>query len=197
MGGSDKSLTLLAGKSLLAHVIERLKPQVSEMVINANGDPSRFAAFGAPVVADTIPDHSGPLAGVLAGLQWLQQNRPNARYIVTAAADTPFFPADLMQRLLAAAKDQPTLVVARSDEGTHPLFGLWPVQMASDIAEALNQGKRKARAWAKEHGAIEVYFPTVELNGRPIDPFFNINQPEDLAKAEALLAPRRAEAVKD
>src|SRR5262245_54958234 len=84
MGGSDKSFTLLANKPLLARVIERLKPQVSEMVINANGDPLRFATFGATVVADTIPDHSGPLAGVLAGLQWLQQNRPNARYIVTA-----------------------------------------------------------------------------------------------------------------
>jgi molybdenum cofactor guanylyltransferase len=197
MGGNDKSFKLLGGKPLLARVIERLKPQVSEIVINANDEPARFATFALPVIADSVPHHAGPLAGVHAGLLWLERNLPRARYIVTAAADTPFFPSDLVERFLAAAKDQPALVVARSDAGTHPVFGLWPVGMAPDLGQALKQGTRKARAWAKEQGAVEVYFPKVAVNDRSIDPFFNINRPEDLAEAEALLTLRRAEAVKD
>jgi molybdopterin-guanine dinucleotide biosynthesis protein A len=197
MDGNDKSLMPLAGKPLLAHVIDRLKPQVSEIVINANGDLARFANFGLPVIADSTPGHAGPLAGVLAGLLWLKRNRPGARYIVTAAVDTPFFPADLVQRFRAATAERPTLAVARSDAGTHPVFGLWPVEIAPDLERALKDEERKARAWARQHGAVEVYFPKVEVNARLIDPFFNISRPEDLAEAETLLALRCAETLKD
>jgi|GraSoiStandDraft_56_1057294.scaffolds.fasta_scaffold338642_2 molybdopterin-guanine dinucleotide biosynthesis protein A len=197
MGGCDKSLKPLAGKPLLAHAIERLKPQVADLVINANGEPSRFASFGLPVIADSMPDHAGPLAGVHAGFLWLKQNRPDASYLVTVAGDTPFLPLDLVQRFLAALLPQPALVVARSDEGTHPVFGLWPVAMAPGLEKALKQGIRKVGAWAKQQGAVEVYFPKVEVNGRLVDPFFNINRPEDLAEAEVLLSPQRMEALKD
>jgi molybdenum cofactor guanylyltransferase len=197
MGGCDKSLKLFAGKPLLAHAIERLKPQVGDLVINANGDPSRYASFALPVVADSMPDHAGPLAGVQAGLAWFARNRPDLTYVVTVAGDTPFFPADLVQRFLAALPSRPTLVVARSDKGTHPVFGLWPVAMAPDLDKALKRGMRKVGAWAKQQGAVEVYFPKVEANGRLVDPFFNINRPEDLAEAEALLSPQRLEALKD
>jgi molybdopterin-guanine dinucleotide biosynthesis protein A len=197
MGGCDKSLKPLAGKPLVAYAVERLKPQVGEIVVNANGEPSRFASFGLAVIADSVSDHAGPLAGVHAGLLWLKQNRPDASYLVTVAGDTPFFPTDLVQRFLAALLLQPALVVARSDEGTHPVFGLWPVAMAPDLEKALRQGVRKVGAWVKQQDAVEVYFPKVEVNGRLVDPFFNINRPEDFAAAEALLSPHRMEALKD
>jgi molybdopterin-guanine dinucleotide biosynthesis protein A len=187
MGGGDKCLRMLGGRPILARIVERLEPQVSGMVLNANGDPSRFAGFGLPVVADSVAGFAGPLAGVHAGLEWVKANRPGVRYAVTVATDTPFFPADLVQRFLAALKDAPSLLVARSGEGTHPVIGLWPVSLAAALEASLQQGMRKAGAWTEQHGAIEVSFPEVEVGGRPIDPFFNINEPGQLAEADALL----------
>jgi molybdopterin-guanine dinucleotide biosynthesis protein A len=187
MGGGDKCLRLLGGKPILARIIEQLKPQVAEMVINANGDPDRFAAFGLPVVADSVAGFAGPLAGVHAGLKWVKRNRPGVDYAVTVAADTPFFPEDLVQRFLAALEDKPKLLVARSNAGVHPVFGLWPVALAPALEISLAQGERKAGAWTAAHGAAEVFFPDVELSGRRIDPFFNINELDDLAAADALL----------
>ncbi len=187
MGGGDKCLRMLGGRPILARIVERLKPQVSGMVVNANGDPSRFAPFGLPVVADSIAGFAGPLAGVHAGLEWVKANRPGIRHAVTIATDTPFFPADLVQRFLAALKDTPALVVARSGEGTHPVIGLWPVTLAAELEASLQRGMRKVGAWTEQHGAIEVSFPEVEVGGRLIDPFFNINQPDQLAEADALL----------
>jgi len=187
MGGGDKCLRMLGGRPILARIIERLKPQVADMVVNANGEPSRFAAFGAPVVADSIAGFAGPLAGVHAGLEWVKANRPGIRFAVTVAADTPFFPNDLVQRFLAALKGEPTLVVARSGEGVHPVIGLWPVALAAALEGSLRQGMRKAGAWTEGHSAIEVPFPPVEVGGRLIDPFFNINEPGQLAAADALL----------
>ena len=187
MGGGDKCLRLLGGRPILARIVERLRPQVSRMVINANGEPARFAAFGLPVVADSVAGFAGPLAGVHAGLEWVKANCPDAAYAVTVAADTPFFPDDLVRRFLAARKEKPTLLVARSDAGTHPVIGLWPVGLASDLEHSLKAGERKAGKWAAEHGAAEVYFPDTEIGGIRIDPFFNINRPEDLAHAEGLL----------
>ena len=137
MGGGDKCLRQLAGRPILAHSIERLRPQVSGMIINANGDVSRFAGFGLPVVSDSIAGYAGPLAGVQAGLAWIKQNRPDCAYGVTVATDTPFFPADLVQRFLAKPADHPTLKVARSAAGVHPVIGLWPVALADDIEESL------------------------------------------------------------
>jgi len=188
MGGGDKALLPLGGRPLLAHVIERLRPQVAEIVLNANDDPGRFAAFGLPLVADRLAGQMGPLAGIHAGLAWTWANRPQNRFVVTVAADTPFFPTDLATRLCAATdKANPTLVVARSESGVHPVFGLWPVSLAPHLEESLRHGARKALDFVTAHQAKEVTFPPAEIGGRAVDPFFNINRPEDLAEAEALL----------
>jgi molybdenum cofactor guanylyltransferase len=188
MGGGDKCLRMLGGRPILARIIERLQPQVSEIVVNANGDETRFAAFGLPVVADSIAGFAGPLAGVHAGLEWVRANRPGVRHVVTVATDTPFFPADLVDRFLAVSGDASAFRIAKSDAGTHPVIGLWPVELADALRASLERGERKAGAWTKDHGAIAVFFPPVEVGGQDIDPFFNINAPEDLAAAEALLS---------
>jgi molybdopterin-guanine dinucleotide biosynthesis protein A len=159
---------------------------VSELILNANGDPSRFAAFGLPVVADCVSGYSGPLAGIHAGLEWAIANRPASRYVITAATDTPFFPADLVARFRARLEDdKPKLLVASSEEGIHPVFGLWPVALAPAIEQSLASGKRKVQSWVREHQAEEILFPAIEVGGRRIDPFFNLNRPEDFAEAEA------------
>jgi molybdenum cofactor guanylyltransferase len=187
MGGGDKCLRPLAGKPILARIVERLEPQVSAMVINANGDPARFAGFGLPVVADSVTGFAGPLAGVHAGLAWVQANHPGLRYVVTVATDTPFFPANLVRRFLAEAEGVAGLLVARSEAGVHPVIGLWPVALAAELERSLKAGERTVGKWVAEHGAAEVFFPELEIGGRRIDPFFNINQPQDLAEADGLL----------
>ncbi len=187
MGGGDKCLRLLAGRTILERIVERLRPQVSDIVVNVNGDPSRFASFGLPVVSDSVAGYVGPLAGVHAGLEWLKTNRPGIGHVMTVATDTPFFPSDLVDRFLAGARHEKTaFCIARSKEGTHPVIGLWPVSLASDLKASLERGERKVTAWTKDHDAIPVFFPPVEIRGHSIDPFFNINAPEDLAAAEAL-----------
>ena len=188
MGGGDKCLLPLAGRPLLAHVIERLKPQFSELIVNANGDPARFSGFGLPVVADRLGDHAGPLAGIQSGLEWTRANRPKCRYVTTAASDTPFLPADLVSRCRAAIdEDNPQLVVARTEDGLHPTFGLWPVSLASHLAESIRAGDRKVSDWVRSRRAKEVMFQAIEAANRKIDPFFNINRPDDLDAAEAFL----------
>ena len=188
MGGGDKCLLPLAGRPILAHVIERLKPQVAELIISAYGDPARFSAFGLPVVEDRLGGHAGPLAGILAGLEWTRTNRPESRFAITAASDTPFLPADLVSRLCSASGEGgPNLVVARSAEGMHPVFGLWPVTLAPDLEVSLMSGTRKVSEWVRQHQAKEVLFPPLEIEGRTIDPFFNVNRPDELAAAEAFL----------
>lgn len=187
MGGADKAFLPLAGKPLLAHVVARLVPQVSDIVISANGDLARFTSFGLPVIADSLGEFVGPLAGLLAGLEWFAKNRPDISYVVSVPTDTPFLPADLVARFLAARFDAGKPLVARSESGVHPVIGLWPVEMAQDLRKALNEGVRKVGAWTELQSAIEVTFPLEEVGGKPLDSFFNINRPEDLAKAEALL----------
>jgi molybdopterin-guanine dinucleotide biosynthesis protein A len=187
MGGDDKYLRLLGNKPILARIVERLQPQVSELIINANGEPERLAAFGLPVVADSTGEFAGPLAGMHAGLAWMQRNRPKLHYAVTVAADTPFLPHDLVRRFLAELSDGERPLVARSATGAHPVIGLWPVTIAPSLEAALKDGMRKASDFAKQQGAIEVSFPPVALGGKTVDPFFNINSPEDLAAADALL----------
>lgn len=184
MGGGDKALLELGGQSLLAHVSERLAPQVDRLALNANGDPGRFGSLGFDIVADSVPGHAGPLAGVLAGLDWAAS--AGADQIVTVAADTPFFPCDLVPRLLLAAETDGTpIALARSPEGIHPTFGLWPVTLRDDLRRALSEGTRKLRAWAAEHGVAYADFPA-----RTPDAFFNINTPGDLAAARQYLAER-------
>ncbi len=180
MGGGDKGLREVAGRRLIDHVIDRLGPQVAGMAINANGDPERFAEFGLSVLPDSLPDHPGPLAGVLAGLDWAAAKGADA--IVTAAADTPFFPHDLVTRLTTAGD----LALAASSDADgrlqrHPTFGLWPVRLREDLREALTGGLRKIVLWTDGHGAATVEFPA-----EPFDPFFNVNTPEDIARAEGL-----------
>lgn len=189
MGGGDKGLLDLAGKPMLAHVIERLAPQVGRMVINANGDPERFAAFGLPVAADTIADFAGPLAGVLAGMRWSQANAPAARWVATAAGDAPLLPADLVARALAAMRDRPGgIALAQSGGALHPVIGLWPVALADDLEAQLAAGVRKVLAWTDRHGTVPVPCPMVQVGGATLDPFFNANTPQELERLRAALA---------
>ncbi|MBM1690260.1 molybdenum cofactor guanylyltransferase MobA [Sulfitobacter geojensis] len=184
MGGGDKGLLRLGGQTLLDHVIERLEPQVAEVALNANGDPARFSSLRLPVLADSIAGFVGPLAGVLAGLDWAAARGGDA--IVTAAADTPFFPCDLVPQLLLRSEGMthPLVLAATPDakRGTarHPTFGLWPVALRDDLRTALNGGLRKVVLWTEQHGGREALFPQEQA-------FFNVNTPEDLAQAEAML----------
>ena len=185
MGGGDKCLLQIGEQSLLARCIDRLSAQVGPLVINANGDPSRFASFDLPVVSDSIEDYAGPLAGILAGMRWAAQHSPGARHIVTIASDTPFFPLDLVTKLLAGVEENDrAIALAHSSSRVHPVFGLWPVALADDLEEALGSGVRKILAWTDRHEMIEVPFGVHQKDGQEIDPFFNVNRPEDLARAE-------------
>jgi len=190
MGGADKAFIKLAGKPLIAHVIARLGPQASDIVVSANGDPSRFSPFGLPVVTDSVGNFAGPLAGLLAGLEWYARYRPGIRSVVCVPTDTPFFPPNLVARFLAEAERERRPVVARSEGGVHPVVGLWQVVIAADLRKALGEGTRKVGSWAEAQSAIEVAFPQTEIGGKPVDPFFNINRPEELAMAETWLEVR-------
>lgn len=180
MGGGDKPLKPLAGRPLLAHVLERLSPQIEHIAINANGDPARFAGFGRPVVPDTIPGFAGPLAGVLAGMVWAS-GLPGTTTLATVAGDTPFFPADLMESLSQVPAGN--IALAASAGRTHPVFGLWPLALRADLQRFIADKGRKVMDFVARHPVTIVDFPL--RNGR--DPFFNINEPEDLATAERLI----------
>jgi molybdopterin-guanine dinucleotide biosynthesis protein A len=185
MGGGDKCLRPLGGRPLLAQVIDRAAPQVRALLLNANGDPARFAAFGLPVASDVVEGFAGPLAGVLTGMEWARAERPDCPWIATVATDTPFFPEDLVGRLLAAVeREGAELACAASGGRSHPVFGLWPVGLAGHLRRAmLAEGVRKVDVWTARYRVAMVDFPTT-----PLDPFFNTNRPEDLAEAERLLA---------
>jgi len=191
MGGGDKCLRDLAGRPMLGHVIERLASQVGAMVINANGDPARFASFGLDVVPDTVGGFAGPLAGVLAGMRWSASAAPDAQWIVTVSTDAPFLPLDLTQRLRSAIADAPrTIALAASGGNVHPVIGLWPVALADDLEEQLEAGVRKVLHWTDRHASTVVDFPLLRFHGRMIDPFFNANTPEELAEANELIENR-------
>ncbi|OYW69016.1 MAG: molybdenum cofactor guanylyltransferase MobA [Bosea sp. 12-68-7] len=185
MGGGDKPLRTIGGRSILAHVIERLAPQCDRLLVNANGDPARFAAYGLPVIADSVPDFAGPLAGILAGLDWMAENRPELQWLVSVAADTPFIPSDLVARLHEAREAQNVpLACAASGGWTHPVIGLWPVSLRDDLRHALTvEDERKIDRWTARHGCASAQWPV-----DPVDPFFNANKPEDLDEAERLFA---------
>ena len=187
MGGGDKALRLLAGQTLLDRVIDRMRPQVAALVLNANGDPARFARFGLPVVADSVADFAGPLAGVLAGLDWTAANRPDCTLVVSIATDAPFLPADLVARLIKGMNAQgAALACAASGGQPHPVIGLWPVRLRDELRHALiAEGIRKVDVWTARYPLATVAFPD-EIGG--VDPFFNANRPEDLDRAAALLA---------
>jgi molybdopterin-guanine dinucleotide biosynthesis protein A len=190
MGGGDKGLLELAGKPMLGHVIDRLKPQVGAIAINANGDPTRFARFGLPVIPDTVAGFVGPLAGVLAGMRWSAEHAPETRWIVTAAGDAPLLPLDLVARLLAAAAVAPdnAIALAQSHGALHPVIGLWPVALADDLQAQLAQGVRKVLHWTDRHGTVPVPFPPARIGGAALDPFFNANTPQELEELRAIIA---------
>lgn len=184
MGGGDKTLRLLGGRPILDHVIDRFAPQCATLVINANGDPARLARFRLPVVADTVEGHPGPLAGILAALDWTATHKPEAELVATVPGDCPFMPRDLVDRLVRTrAEGGVEIALAASGERTHPVAGLWPVALRADLRRALvEEGMRKVDAFtASRRGA------TASWPDDPLDPFFNVNTPDDVDAAERLL----------
>jgi molybdopterin-guanine dinucleotide biosynthesis protein A len=184
MGGGDKCLHRLGDRTLLEHVIDRAQPQVSRLVLNANGDPERFAQFGLPVAADAIGGFAGPLAGVLTGLEWAREHAPDCPWVASFATDTPFFPEDLVPRMLTAVDvEGADMACAASGGRSHPVFGLWPIRLAEALHHALaDEDIRKIDRWTARYRLATVEFPA-----EPRDPFFNVNRPADLACAERLL----------
>ena len=184
LGQNDKALLELDGRPILTHVIERLRPQVGSMVINANGDPARFDRFELPVAPDSVEGFAGPLAGVLAGLDWTAEHAPGARWVVSIACDTPFFPTDLVSRLMAAVEREGADMACAASAGRHhPVFGLWPVRLRAELQAALvEEGLRKVDIWTGRYGLA-----VAEFEATPYDPFFNANRPEDLAEAERMV----------
>jgi molybdopterin-guanine dinucleotide biosynthesis protein A len=187
MGGGDKCLRPLAGRPVLAHVVERVKPQVALLVLNANGDPKRFEEFGLPVAADEVEGYAGPLAGVLAGLDLAAANEPAIAYVLSVPTDAPFLPLDLAARLIEpVARGQADMAAASSGGQAHPVVGLWPVRLRDELRRALTEeGIRKVDAWTARYRLATVEF---EAGEGVADPFFNANRPEDLAEAERLIA---------
>lgn len=184
MGGGDKTLNDLDGRPLLAHVVERAQPQVDTLILNANGDPARFTDYSLPVVADTVDGFVGPLAGVLTGQEWARENATDAKWVVTMATDTPFFPANLVARFAAAIEENGAdMAMATSGGNRHPVFGMWPVGLADDLRHALVvDGVRKVLHWTDRFNLVQVDFSI-----DPYDPFFNVNRPEDLQQAKTII----------
>jgi molybdopterin-guanine dinucleotide biosynthesis protein A len=185
MGGGDKARITIGGVTILQRVLACLKPQCTGLVINANGDPARFADTKLPVVSDNVPDFAGPLAGILAGLDWTALHMPECEWLASVPGDCPFLPNDLVTRLHAArAAAGAPLACARSGEWRHPVIGLWPVALREDLRRALvAEGLRKIEIWTARHGVAIASWPA-----EPVDPFFNVNTPEDAAQAQTIAA---------
>ena len=183
MGGGDKALIAIGGVAILDRVLALLRPACAGIILNANGDAARFARYGLPVVPDSVPDFAGPLAGILAGLDWAAANRPDLAWVASVPGDCPFLPRDLVRRLHdAREKAGATLACARSGEWRHPVVGLWPVALRDDLRHALvEEDLRKIEVWTARHGVAIADWPV-----QPVDPFFNVNTPEDAAEAEQL-----------
>ncbi len=183
MGGGDKPMRRIGGRTILERVIARLEPQCDGLLLNANGNPARFASFGLPVIADTVADFPGPLAGILAALDWLAANRPEISWVLSAAADCPFLPRDLVARLhRARAEQNAQLAVAASDGQSHPVIGLWSVGLREELRHALVvEDVRKIDRWTARYRLVTVTWPAT-----PLDPFFNANTMDDIAEAERL-----------
>ena len=185
MGGGDKGLIRIGGATILERALARVGPQCAGLIINANGDPARFARFGLPVVADDVEGFAGPLAGILAGLDWLAAHAPAIGWLASVPGDCPFLPRDLVRRLHAArvAAGVP-LACAKSGNWRHPVVGLWPVDLRTDLRRAVvAEGLRKIEVWTARHGVA-----LAESPAEPVDPFFNVNTPEDAAQAQRIAA---------
>jgi molybdopterin-guanine dinucleotide biosynthesis protein A len=189
--GQDKVLMPIAGRPMLAHVIERLAPQVDRTVLSANGDSARFSAFGLPVVADAIGIGLGPLAGLHAAMRWAKPREPAAKFVASVPADSPFFPKDLVDQLSGDARDE-SVAVAASSGGTHSVIGLWPISLVDDLEIFLKSGANpKVMTFVGAHAPRFIHFADIALpSGETLDPFFNINTPADAARAEEIAASR-------
>lgn len=185
MGGGDKCLRMLGGRTVLARILDIARPQVGPLVLNANGDPARFSEYGVPVAADVVEGFAGPLAGVLTGLEWAREHAPDCGWVASFACDAPFAPRDLVARFLAAVdKEGADLACATSGGWDQPVFGLWPVRLADDLRRAVvEEDLRKVDIWTARYRLARVDWAC-----DPVDPFFNVNRPDDLAAAEAMLA---------
>jgi molybdopterin-guanine dinucleotide biosynthesis protein A len=183
MGGGDKPMRSIAGRTILDRVIARLASQCDGLILNANGDPARFASFGLPVIADSVADFPGPLAGILAALDWTAEHRPDVTHILSAAADCPFLPRDLVARLHAEmTAENAQLAVAASDGQSHPVIGLWSINLRAELRHALVvEDIRKIDRWTARYRLATVTWPTT-----PLDPFFNANTMDDIAEADRL-----------
>jgi molybdenum cofactor guanylyltransferase len=184
LGGGDKTLRLVGGQTVLARLIERLRPEVTRLIINANDDPARFAAHAVPIVQDSLPDHPGPLAGVLAALDWAAASEPSIDWVVTVPGDAPFLPRDLVTRLHDARIREGARVACAGSLGrTHPVVGLWPVAIRDELRHVLaERGIRRIDRFTEPYKRA-----VVEWSAAPVDPFFNVNTPEDLAEADRLV----------
>ncbi len=184
MGGGDKCLRELAGRTLLSRIVERVHGQVATLVLNANGDRARFAGFDLPVAADVVEGFAGPLAGVLTGLEWARTHAPACKFVASFACDAPFVPENLVARLAHALSEQGADMACAASAGRdHPVFGLWPVGLAGDLRRALvDENIRKVDVWTARYQLARVEFAVA-----PVDPFFNVNRPDDFAAAEAIL----------
>ena len=183
LGGVDKALLTLHGRTFLAHVRERAQPQVDALALSANSDPADYADFGLPVLADSPQGHVGPLAGLLSGLEWAMHAMPDADRVASFAVDTPFFPLDLVDRLRSALeREGAEIALAASGDRIHPVFGLWSVASAAALRHALTvEGVRAVRAWTDRFRVA-----VVSWDAKPFDPFFNINTPADLENLDGL-----------
>jgi molybdenum cofactor guanylyltransferase len=189
MGGADKALAVAGGRPLLAHVIERAGPQVGSLVINSNRAPEHFEAFGLPIAADPVPGFPGPLAGVLAGFLWSREHHPEAQFVASVPADTPFLPDDLVEKLhRALSASGAAIAIAASNGRSHPVAALWTVSIEDRIADALQRGDYKMHDFVTRHSAVSVEFPAYVRGGQSIDPFFNANTPDDLEAVDAFLS---------
>ncbi|GLS23929.1 molybdenum cofactor guanylyltransferase [Labrys miyagiensis] len=180
MGGGDKGLSRLGEDTILDRIVARMRPQVEALFLNANGDPGRLAKLGLPILADTLPDFPGPLAGVLAGLDHAAQ--AGFAEVVVVPCDAPFLPADLVARLRGMAGGKGGAVTI-SGGRRHPTAALWPVHLRQALRTALvEEDQRRVETILRRQGFIEVEWPV-----EPFDPFMNVNDPEGLAQARALL----------
>ncbi len=197
MGGGDKFLQPVHGSNLLQAVLKRLSPQLDTIIISSNSPAQTIhAALKAgkqfneiPIVSDLISDFAGPLAGVHSAMKWAQENRPETTHLLTVAADTPFFPLDFVSRMVGFAQSQEasSIILAQSHGRYHPIFGLWPVDLQESLEGALFKGLRKIRAWTNEHPNASLNFDDEIINGKQVDPFFNINEPEDFKRYRQLI----------
>ena len=188
MGGGDKCLKVLGGTTLLDRAIQRAAPQVDTLILNANGDAKRFALSGLPIVADVIGGFAGPLSGVLTALEWAAENVPNFQTVASFPTDSPFFPADVVEAMLEARRQTGAILARAAWKGrSHPVFGIWPVNLRHELRLALEGGERKIERWTEQYPIVTVEFTSVGL-----DPFFNANTPGDLVQAERILSEAKA-----